>query len=616
LVLTRNPAVKYPSHLQQDAARAAIACSRIRDSILALAAATFSEHSLPRIFMAKLNRHLWMQFASIAAPYWRSEKKRTAWALLLGLVILLFGQAWTEVLFNQQTGEFASALAAKDADRFWMNIYECLAILVIAVPIYALYYFVRDKLGIHWRRWLTERILDRYFNDRAYYEVNSQAKIDNPDQRIAEDAETFTRKSLYFLLIFLGSVIQVAAFSGVLWGISRPLVYFLIIYAVVGTLVTTLLFGRVMIGLNFLQLKKEADFRFGLIRIRENAEPIALYRGEHKEMAHLRQCFQALFQNNNKLIKSQLVLNLFACAYKWLTIVLPSAIIAPRVLSGELEVGRALQAAGAFTAILTAIAVLVDKFDEFSRFAAGIERLDTFVKFLERRPSQRKIASRIRIVRGKELSINRLSLRTQDDKRWIVEGLSAVVRPQQGLVIMGPSGTGKSSLLRAIAGLTSAGSGTIARPALKHMMFLPQQPYMVLGSLRDQLLYPFTKRIHLDDELLEILDSVNLPRLADQCGGLDAEADWAHVLSIGEQQRLAFARVLIAKPRYAMLDEATSALDTLNEERLYHLLSTTRTTCVSISHHDSIRDYHQNVLELLGEGRWRLYPSRAYSAAA
>src|SRR4029079_4039850 len=162
-----------------------------------------------------------------------------------------------------------------------------------------------------------------------------------------------------------------------------------------------------------------------------------------------------------------------------------------------------------------------------------------------------------------ELSINRLSLRTQDDKRWIVEGLSAVVRPQQGLVIMGPSGTGKSSLLRAIAGLTSAGSGTIARPALKHMMFLPQQPYMVLGSLRDQLLYPFTKRIHLDDELLEILDSVNLPRLADQCGGLDAEADWAHVLSIGEQQRLAFARVLIAKPRYAMLDEATSALDTL-----------------------------------------------------
>jgi putative ATP-binding cassette transporter len=566
--------------------------------------------------MVTLNRHLWMQFASVAAPYWRSEKKRSAWALLLGLVVLLFGQSWTEVLFNQQTGEFMSALAKKDADRFWLNVYECLAVLVIAVPIYALYYFVRDMLGVHWRRWLTEQILGRYFTDRAYYEVNAQAKIDNPDQRIAEDVETFTRKSLYFLLIFLGSAIQVAAFSGVLWGISRPLVYFLIIYAVVGTLVTTVLFGRVMIGLNFLQLKKEADFRFGLIRIRENAEPIALYRGEQREIGHLRQCFEALFQNNNKLIKSQLVLNLFACAYKWLTIVLPSAIIAPRVLSGELEVGRALQAAGAFTAILTAIAVLVDKFDEFSRFAAGIERLDTFVKFLEQRPSRSKTTSQIRLVRGKELTIDRLSLRTLDDKRWVVNSLSAVVRPGQGLVIMGPSGSGKSSLLRAIAGLTPAGSGTIVRPALKHMMFLPQQPYMVLGSLRDQLLYPFTNRFHFDDELLETLDSVNLPQLADQFGGLDTEADWSHVLSIGEQQRLAFARVLIARPRYAMLDEATSALDTLNEERLYHLLSTTQTTFVSVSHHDSIRDYHQNVLELMGDGRWRLYPSRAYSAAA
>jgi putative ATP-binding cassette transporter len=565
--------------------------------------------------MVKLNRHLWMQFASIAAPYWRSENKRTAWALLLGLVLLLFGQVWTEVLFNQQTGDFASALAKKDADRFWLNIYECLAVLVIAVPIYALYYFVRDKLGIHWRQWLTARILGRYFNDRAYYEVNSHPKIDNPDQRIAEDIGTFTQKSLYFLLIFLGSVIQVAAFSGVLWGISRPLVYFLIIYAVVGTLVTTVLFGRAMIGLNFLQLKKEADFRFGLIRIRENAEPIALYRGEEREMDHLSRCFQALFHNNNKLIKSQLLLNLFACAYKWLTIVLPSAIIAPRVLSGELEVGRAIQAAGAFTAILTAIAVLVDKFDELSRFAAGIERLDTFVKFLEQRPSRCKKTNQIRIVRGKELAIDRLSLRTPDDNRWIVNSLSAVVRPGQGLVIMGPSGSGKSSLLRAIAGLAPAGSGTIIRPGLKHMMFLPQQPYMVLGSLRDQLLYPFTNRNHFDDELLDVLDSVNLPNLADQFGGLDAEADWGHVLSSGEQQRLAFARVLIAKPRYAILDEATSALDSLNEERLYHLLSTTRTTFVSVSHHDSIRDYHQNVLELMGDGRWRLYPSRAYSAA-
>ncbi len=567
--------------------------------------------------MVKINRHLWSRFTSIASPYWLSEKKRTAWALLLGMVVLLFGQVWTEVLLNQQTGEFTSALAKRDADRFWQNVYECLAVLVIAVPLYALHYFVRDNLGIHWRRWLTGKFLGSYFNNRAYYDVNSQdSKIDNPDQRIAEDVGTFTQKSLYFLQVFLTSVIQVAAFSGVLWGISRPLVCFLIIYAAVGTLLTTLLFGRVMIGLNFLQFKKEADFRFGLIRVRENAESIALYRGEEQELSQLHLCFRALFQNNSQLINRQFVLNLFGYAYKFLTLVIPSAIIAPRVLSGELEVGRAVQATGAFTAILTALAVLVDRFDDFSRFAAGIERLDTFVNFLKRQPRERSRNSKVRMIRGKELAFDRLSLRTPDDKRWIVNGLSAVVRPNQGLVIMGPSGSGKSSLLRAIAGLTPSGSGTIVRPGLKHMMFLPQRPYMVLGSLRNQLLYPFTSRYHFDDDLLEILDSVNLPRLAEQFGGLDAEADWGHVLSIGEQQRLAFARVLIAKPRYAMLDEATSALDARNEERLYQLLSATRTTVVSVSHHDSIRDYHQNVLELMGDGRWRLTPARLYNAAA
>src|SRR5262245_36828434 len=243
--------------------------------------------------MFQRTRDLATRFLAIASPYWRSNEKWTAWSLLLMLVLLMFGQVGSNVLFNQQTGDLTSALAAKDADRFWRTIYECLAMLVVAVPIYALYYFVRDKLGILWRRWLTGNVLDRYFKNRAYYELNSDARIDNPDQRIAEDIGTFTQKSLYFLLVILGSLIQVAAYSGVLWGISRPLVYFLMIYAVVGTVVTALLFGRVLIGLNFLQLKKEADFRFGLIRVRENAESIALYRGEDQELSQVERRFEA-----------------------------------------------------------------------------------------------------------------------------------------------------------------------------------------------------------------------------------------------------------------------------------------------------------------------------------
>jgi len=400
-----------------------------------------------------------------------------------------------------------------------------------------------------------------------------------------------------------------------LWSISRPLVYFLIIYAVVGTFVTAFLFGRVLIGLNFLQLKKEADFRFGLVRIRENAESIALYRGEEQELSLVQSRFDSLFHNNTKLVNRQLLLNLFAYAYKFLTIVIPSAIIANRVLSGELEVGRAAQAAGAFTAILTALAIIVDNFDGLSRFAAGIDRLDSFVRFLDVETPRRKANRQIEIVRGKELVIDRLSLRTIDSQRWIVQNLSAVVRPGDGLIIMGPSGSGKSSLLRAIAGLAGSGRGTIVRPGLNRMLFLPQKPYMVLGSLRNQLLYPFTDRYQFDEELLQILERVNLPRLADQFGGLDAEADWPNVLSIGEQQRLAIARVLIAKPKYVMLDEATSALDATNEDLLYQLLSSTATTFVSVSHHDTIRKYHKNVLELLGDGRWSLNPVQQLCAA-
>jgi putative ATP-binding cassette transporter len=555
----------------------------------------------------------WQRFWRIAAPYWRGEQRWQAWGLLLLLAVLLFGQTRFAVLFNEQTGEFTSALAAHEEERFWAAIRYCLGLLLFAVPVYAFYYYVRDKLGILWRRWLTDRFLDSYFAQRHYYELNANAGIDNPDQRIAEDINAFTQRTLYFLLILIGAVLQLFAFSAVLWEISRVLVYFLVVYAIFGTAVTLAVFGKPLIGLNFMQLKREADFRFGMVRIRENAESIAFYRGEAQESQQVRRRFAAVFDNYNRLIGSQLFLNLFQYAYGLLTIVLPSAIIADDVLSGELEVGAAVQAAGAFAAVLSAVSVIVENFEGLSRFAAGIDRIDAFSRVLAAAPSCRAgSAGLIESVPGRRLALEHVTVRTPGGERILVKDLSADIPPGAGLLIVGASGSGKSSLLRAIAGLWYCGAGRIVRPPAEDILFLPQQPYMVLGSLRSQLLYPNQTQPFTDAELLRLLERVNLSDLAERFGGLDAERDWEKVLSIGEQQRLAFARVLLARPRYVILDEATSALDATNEDSLYRQLAATQTTPISVAHRASLLKYHKQVLELCGEGEWQLHPAEGY----
>ena len=564
--------------------------------------------------MKTVDRHLWQRFWLLATPYWRSDDKWKAWGLLGLLVILLLAQTRFAVRFIEQTGEFTSALAARNEERFWDAIRLYLILLIAAVPVYALYYFVRDKLGIHWRRWLTNRFLDRYFSHRCFYELNGDPAIDNPDQRVAEDIATFTQRSLYFLLVIIASVLQLIAFSAVLWSISRELVLFLVVYAVAGTLVVVLIFGQKLMSLNFNQLRREADFRFSLVRVRENAESIAFYRGEDQEQKQVQRRFAKAFDNFNRLIRNQLALNLFQQAYNLLTLVIPSAIIASRVLSGELEVGRAVQAAGAFAAVLSAISLIVENFESLSRFAAGVDRLDTLARVLPGQSGgQPQGKSTIRTMDAADITLAGVTLHTPNDDRILINNLSLTVKPGEGLMIVGESGSGKSSLLRAIAGLWRSGSGTIYRPPEDDILFLPQQPYMLLGTLRSQLLYPNHDLPVSDEELLDLLQQVNLPGLAARFGGLDVEMDWHKVLSVGEQQRLGFARLLLTRPLFAILDEATSALDSANEASLYRQLTATQTTLISVGHRSTILKYHKQVLELTGDSAWRSHQAESFS---
>jgi len=557
------------------------------------------------------DRRLWRRFWRIAKLYWLGDQRWQAYGLLLLLIALLFGRTEFTVLFNEQSGEFTSALAAHDGVRFWHSMRVFGVALAVGVPVYALYYFVRDTLGMTWRRWLTFDFLRGYFKQRAFYRLTFEQHIDNPDQRIAEDVSAFTQKSLKFLVEILGAVLQLAAFSGLLWSISRTLVWLLVLYALLGTLITFGVFGRPLILLNFQQLRREADFRFGLIRVRENAEAIAFYRGEGAESSQVKRRFELLFDNFNALLRRTLGLNLFQYAYTFVTYILPSIIVAPRILSGELEVGRVVQAAGAFASMLGALTIFIDNFELLSGFAAGIERLHAFDRSLgvEQRHPPRLSAPQIEQAVQPLLELRQLTLSTPDLQRTLIRELSLRVEAGQGLLIVGPSGCGKSSLLRAVAGLWHTGSGTILRPAPEQMLFLPQRPYMILGSLRQQLLYPTSAADTSELDLQRALGLVNLAELCERCGGFDVELDFGKLLSVGEQQRLAVARVLLSKPRYVVLDEATSALDADNEQALYQLLRATDATLVSVAHRPELARYHAQVLEIGADGKWKLRAS-------
>jgi len=575
--------------------------------------------------------------------------------------------------------------------------------------------FQREKLAVEWRKWMTERVLSLYYNNRVYYslERNTENEIDNPDQRIAEDVRTFTAFSLQLFLTCVTSVIDLVSFSTILYSIQPQLFGAIIGYAAFGTITTTAL-GRKLVGLNFEKLVKEADFRYSLVRIRENAESIAFYGGEDLEGKEVDARFNKVIENRKEIIGAQRNLEFFTTAYQYLVQVVPVSVVAPQYFAGKVELGVVSQSAGAFNHILNDLSVIVNQFEQLSTFSAGIDRLSQFMEAIKDADPDRVDAPLMRFINATEnmtdssivvdadveghthdasslrqgtstitltelessplpfdpilqetrltntvtesndkntlLSMHDVTVVTPDRKRTLVSGLNFVLERGQHLLIVGNSGAGKSSLLRAVAGLWTAGSGTIVRPSDEDLYFLPQRPYCALGSLKDQLLYPSVnknennteaaknddgndghyqlgnghvlKRDLSDEDLLAVFDAVDLSELPLRAGdgdpirGLNAIMDWSNILSLGEQQRLAFGRVLVNRPKLIILDEATSALDMETEAKMYGLLQDMAkmdtvngltgpgTTYISVGHRPSLLNYHDKRLRLEGgEGR-------------
>ena len=556
--------------------------------------------------MRKANSILCQRFWKIARLYWLGEEKWGAIALLFTLIVFTLVATHFDVIANTQQGDVLSALAAKDGNRFWTTAKYLFGVYLILTVNWGGYNYIRKKLTLYWRRWLTRDFLGKYFQNRAFYELSqSQKEIDNPDQRIAEDINKFTDGFLSFFCDLLHTCLQVIAFSAVLWRISPTLTLVLLIYVGSGIAITIGLFGRKLVKLNYEQQKQEGNFRFGLVRLRENAESVAFYRGEAQEIKQLNKLFDCVVKNFNQIIITQdLYLNAFIEIYKNLHWILPAVIIAPQIFAGDLEIGKFAEAQGAFNRLFWAMFMFIRTFHELVGFVASIDRLAEFDDFWQK--PKREISSEniqpttINTLEDGRLAIQDLTLYTPNHQRILFENVSAQIQTGQGMLIMGMSGCGKSSLLRAVAGLWNSGTGTIIRPQLEEILFVPQRPYMVLGTLREQLLYPQVNEHLSDRELDQILQRVNLPNLAQRFNGFNAERDWADVFSLGEQQRISFARILITQPKYVILDEATSALDVKNEENLYQYLLEMGTTFISVGHRPTLAKYHHLILELSG----------------
>ena len=553
----------------------------------------------------------------------RSKLRQGRWLpwLLLGVIVLLILVInGINVGISFIARNVDNTLVAYDNDGFWQTVAIYAFCLVLALPIRALQSYLIPRLGLMWREWLSGRLLNRYLSNRAYYVLNpndeSAEEIDNPDQRISQDAASFTGTSLSVTVEILSALLTFFSFIIVLWSISSTLALWLLAYSVGGTALI-IFASRKLVALNYQQLKLEADFRYGLVHIRDNAESIAFYRGEQQEAKEAERRLGGAIRNYNRLIIWEALISVIQRSYDYFSRFLPWLVIAPIYFAKEVDFGVFGQASIAFSQVLFSVSYIVNNIDRLAAFSASISRLEGFQGKVEAISSQNaSLEAREQAARSQRrdgsILVSHADLALPRSNRVLIRDLSVEVDNHQRLLVVGPSGCGKTSFLRLVSGLWPPAAGHVERPGEGELLFIPQKPYMLLGSLREQLCYPQQPERFSDEQLRHVLEQVRLAELVARYPDLDIKQDWPRLLSLGEQQRLAFARLLLTAPRFVVLDEATSALDVATERHLYELLTQRDMAFVSVGHRPTLTAFHDTVLELDGTGSWRLFPAAGY----
>ena len=557
------------------------------------------------------NRRFLSAFWALAKPYWTSEQRRKGLALLAAVIGLSLGLVYLEVQFNLWNKDFYNTFEKRDQAEFFRQLWRFtyLALIWIVVGVYRLY--LQQMLLIEWRAWLNEHFLAAWLKDRAYYRLQLiDQGVDNPDQRIAEDLRVFVDMTLGLGTGLLSAVVTLGSFTVILWGLSGSftvagysipgyMFWVALVYSSVGSWLTHLV-GRRLIRLNFDQQRFEADYRYSLVRLRENSEGVALYRGEPLELANFRDRFSYVIGNWWGIMRKRKQLNWFTSFYAQLAIIFPYVVAAPRFFSGAVGLGVIFQIASAFRNVQGSLSWFIDAYPDFATWKATVDRLTSFSESLERvRGEAQHLGGEHTAAGQAQIGVAGLELALPHG-RPLLRSTSMDLKPGEHVLVTGPSGAGKSTFFRAMAGIWPYWKGRVVVPHGARMLFLPQKPYLPIGSLKRAVSYPEDEGRFSDDAVREALRAVGLPKLAED---VSRGENWAQVLSGGEQQRLAFARALLVRPDWLFLDEATASLPEEAQDALYRLVRERlpQSTLVSIGHRASLAGHHERQLAWRGE---------------